>query len=193
MSTTAGAYVGVSGKNGTKEVTVKHHQHNGESSSSEHAFADFGQIVLLIVFFVVWIADSFIFRFSMALATIITVNVRLPIGGMLIAASCLLALPAHNAVFGTPHERAPVITSGVYRIVRHPMYFGSWLFFLGIAVTTLSIASLAVAVLAFLFYFHLSRHEEIYLERKYPAVYAQYKAEVPMLFPIPRRRKSGAA
>ncbi|MBN1687066.1 MAG: isoprenylcysteine carboxylmethyltransferase family protein [Spirochaetales bacterium] len=168
---------------------MKHHEHNDKSRGGEHVCTDTGQAILLVIFFVVWITDSFIFHYSMVLADIVPIYVRLPVSAVLLAASALLALPAHKAVFGTPGERPPVITAGVYRIVRHPMYCGSWLFFLGIAVTTLSIASLGVAGVVFFFYVYVARHEEIYLTDKYAEEYGLYQASVRMLFPLPRLRK----
>jgi hypothetical protein len=41
----------------------KSHQHRGDLTG-EHAFSDMGQLILLVIFLVVWIADSFVFKYS---------------------------------------------------------------------------------------------------------------------------------
>jgi len=167
---------------------MKNQYRPSNTRNGEHAFTDIGQMVLLIVFLAVWITDSFIFRYSMKAGEAVPLYVRLPLAVLLFAGSVALVRPSFKAVFGTPGEPSSIVTKGVYRIVRHPMYFGAWLFVLGIWVTTLSIASLGVVAVLYLFYLYVARHEEVYLEQKYPGEYAEYASKVPMLFPLPKRR-----
>jgi len=41
----------------------KSHRHRSDLTG-EYVFGDMGQLILLVVFLVVWIADSFVFKYS---------------------------------------------------------------------------------------------------------------------------------
>ena len=84
-----------------------------------------------------------------------------------------------------------LVTSGPYRLIRHPMYLGSWLFPVGLTLLTGSLASAGVCVVILVFYFIVSRHEERLLLAKHGSEYRDYMAEVPMLLPF-RFRRPGA-
>jgi protein-S-isoprenylcysteine O-methyltransferase Ste14 len=175
-----------------KEDTVMNtpHRHTDETSkhvrelSGEHALTDTGQLLLLAIFLVVWITDSFFFHYSDFPAGHVTLYVRLPVSAALVTVSVLLALRAHRAVFGDSRGKTGLITTGVYSLVRHPMYCGSWLFFVGLTAATLSLASAAVSVLVFVFYYSVSRYEEKLLLSRYGDQYRNYMSRVPMLFPV---------
>ena len=77
------------------------------------------------------------------------------------------------------HSTSTIVTSGVYRYTRNPMYLAMSLFTAGLALVfnsiffllTLAIAVYAVTRLAI-------EPEERYLERKFGGVYLDYKAKV---------------
>ncbi len=74
---------------------------------------------------------------------------------------------------------------GLYCLVRHPIYFfGLLLVWFSPQV---SINSLAVAVLATLYFYIGARHEETGLRAEFGAAYDTYRQQVPMLIPRPGR------
>ncbi|HEX2988787.1 MAG TPA: isoprenylcysteine carboxylmethyltransferase family protein [Chloroflexota bacterium] len=84
-----------------------------------------------------------------------------------------------------------LITSGLYGLVRHPIYFGSILVWLGIGLgiaswTTLGLTS-AILVPAIIY---RSRLEERLLRERFGRQYTAYRSRVPMLFPWPRPEKT---
>jgi len=162
---------------------------NRDNLAGEHVFTDTGQLILLAIFLVAWITDSFFFHYSDFLKSYVPVYVRLPAGLAFLTASALFVLSAHKAVFGKIVREPGLITRGVFSIVRHPMYFGSWLFFFGLMLITLSLASAAVCVLIFVFYYLVSKYEEKLLLQRYGTTYEEYRTGVPMLFPLKIRRK----
>jgi len=162
---------------------------NRDNLAEEHAFTDTGQLILLAIFLVTWITDSFIFHYSVFLNSYMPLYVRLPIGIAFLTASAFFALSAHNTVFGKTAREPGLITRGVFSIVRHPMYFGSFLFFLGLMFITLSLACAAICILIFVFYYLVSKYEEKLLLQKYGTAYEEYRTRVPMLFPLKIRRK----
>jgi len=152
--------------------------------AGEHAFTDIGQLVLLAVFMAVWTTDSFVFRFSGFLSAHVPAFIRWPAGLALVATSALIAVAAHRRIFGDTAGRSGVVADGVYAIVRHPMYLGSWLCFLGLTLTTLSLAATGVLLVMLAFYLFVSRHEEKLLLAMFGSRYREYQAATPMFFPI---------
>lgn len=79
-----------------------------------------------------------------------------------------------------PWEPTPeIISTGVYRFTRNPMYVGMALLQIGIGVGLANgwILALVPVVLA-LVYWTAIRHEEAYLERKFGENYTSYKRSV---------------
>jgi protein-S-isoprenylcysteine O-methyltransferase Ste14 len=79
-----------------------------------------------------------------------------------------------------PWEPTPeIISTGVYRFTRNPMYVGMALLQIGIGVGLANGWILALVPLALvLVYLTAVRHEEAYLERKFGETYASYKRSV---------------
>ena len=166
------------------------HQSEG-SLAGEHALTDIGQLVLLTVFLATWVTDSFVFHYSDFLSGYVSLYVRLPAGLAMLVFSALLALPAHQAVFGKNRRSSGLITHGVFALVRHPMYGGSWLFTIGLVIGTLSAASALVSVVFLVFSYRVAHHEEALLSQKYGLSYRTYAARVPMLIPVKLMRRGG--
>jgi protein-S-isoprenylcysteine O-methyltransferase Ste14 len=158
--------------------------------SGEHPQGDRGQIILLAVFLSIWIGDSFILRFSTFPAQAVPVWVRLPLAGFLFFTAGYLVSRSHG-VLHIPEGGKSLMTGGVYSLVRHPMYLGAWLAYIGFGLSTLSLASLALLAAIVPFYDHIAGYEERVLYRLFGQEYANYKAKVPKW--IPRLRKSNAS
>jgi len=161
----------------------KSHQHRSDLTG-EYAFGDMGQLILLVVFLVVWIADSFVFKYSTFLTQYISNYIRVPIALIVLVISGLLAWAGLKIVFGETREEPQVITTGVFSIVRHPIYFGSILLYLGFILLSLSLLSVLIWFIIIVFYYMISRHEEKLLTQRFGSAYEEYKKKVPMLFPI---------
>ena len=105
---------------------------------------------------------------------------------VLIAAGCLLGFAALRE-FRAAHTHvepwkptSALVVSGIFRLLRNPMYVGLGLLAAGVAFVLGSdwtIAMLVPGVL--LIHYGVVRREERYLEAKFGDVYRQYKAAVP--------------
>jgi len=71
----------------------------------------------------------------------------------------------------------------VFGLVRHPIYLGSILLYLGLILYTLSLASVVIWLVIIVFYYFISRYEEKILTDFFGEEYVSYKQKVPMLFP----------
>ena len=119
--------------------------------NGEHPLGDSGQLVLLVVYMVVWVADSFVLRFSTFLSSYISIYTRIAIAGLVLIITFYLIMSGHVVV---SREQRPtgIVSTGAFRYVRHPLYLGCILFYFGLAASTVSVFALAMMVVIFFFY-----------------------------------------
>jgi isoprenylcysteine carboxyl methyltransferase (ICMT) family protein YpbQ len=118
---------------------------------------------LLVLFLLIWVVDSFFLRISTFLSDYISLYIRLIILGLILVTAVYLVRSGHTIV---SHEQRPsgVVSTGAFRYVRHPLYLGSVLFYLGLTVSTASLFSLGLVVVIIIFYNHIASYEEKLLE-----------------------------
>ncbi|MCJ7646967.1 isoprenylcysteine carboxylmethyltransferase family protein [bacterium] len=145
-----------------------------KEKNGEHPFGDAGQLILFVLFFVVWAGDSFFLHLSTFLSAYVPLFIRLAILGIMFITAIYLFRSGHVVV---SHEHKPdkVITNGAFKQVRHPLYLASILTYLGMAISTLSLLSLGLFVGIFIFYNYLASYEEKLLEEKFGEEYIKYK------------------
>ena len=102
--------------------------------------------------------------------------------GILLGLAGLVALVRALTPFPRPLAHAQLRQSGVYGLVRHPIYSGLVFASLGWALTWLSLPGLAFSVVVALFFDRKSAFEERLLLGRYPD-YADYMARVRKLIP----------
>jgi protein-S-isoprenylcysteine O-methyltransferase Ste14 len=76
-------------------------------------------------------------------------------------------------------ETTAVTARGVYRIIRHPMYFGTALFAVALALVLQSLAAVGLACAVIVFAYAASRLEEKSNLKKFAEGYRAYAGEVP--------------
>lgn len=158
--------------------------------AGEHIWGDVGQLILFILFFAIWILDSFVLKLSALPGESFSWYYRVPLALVILVISSYLARSGLKAVFGTRRESPVVIREGVFNWVRHPIYLGAILLYLGLIVLTLSLLSAAIWIIILLFYYLISKYEEKILVHEFGEQYRRYMDEVPMLIPNPFKRKS---
>jgi protein-S-isoprenylcysteine O-methyltransferase Ste14 len=102
--------------------------------------------------------------------------------GILVAGLGLLGLRENLTAVPRPVADGRLIDTGVYGLVRHPIYSGIVLAAVGWGLFAASPASLIVAALLGAFFDLKSRREEAWLVAAYPA-YADYRRRVRKLIP----------
>jgi len=145
-----------------------------KEKNGEHPFGDAGQLILLASFLILWIADSFFLRTSTFLSGHVPRYVRLLFLGFALVTAVYLSLSGHDAA-RREQRGTKVVSSGGFRYVRHPLYSACLLFYLGLAVSTASIFSLAFFVVIFVFYNYIASFEERLLDEKFGEEYRKYQ------------------
>jgi protein-S-isoprenylcysteine O-methyltransferase Ste14 len=145
-----------------------------EERKGEHPFGDAGQLILLGLFLIVWVGDSFFLHKSTFVSDYVPLFIRLAILGLVLIPAAYLSMSGHVVV---AHEERPnsVVSTGAFRYVRHPLYSAAILFYLGLTISTASLLSLALLVVIFLFYNYIASYEERLLEIKFGEDYVSYK------------------
>jgi protein-S-isoprenylcysteine O-methyltransferase Ste14 len=105
------------------------------------------------------------------------------LGVVLLVLSGYLAWEGLVTVFGKQRAEPAVITKGVFSIVRHPIYLGEILAYLGFLMLSLSLAAAVVWAIAIVFLHYISRYEEKLLLARFGKAYEQYMRHVPMWIP----------
>ena len=140
----------------------------------EHPLGDVGQIIAFIIFIIIWAADSFLFDFSTQLNARVPFYSKTIVTIVIFAVSLYLLATSYKVITGD-HRPRRVITSGVFKYIRHPMYLSAVLFYLGLVVSSLSIVSFLMWILIFIFYNYIAGYEEKLMEMKYGEEYISYK------------------
>lgn len=81
-----------------------------------------------------------------------------------------------------PRDDGQLVQSGVYRIVRHPLYSGLICAALSWTVWQFSLSHLVAVAILFIFFDIKARREEAWLSQKYPE-YSDYQQQVNKLIP----------
>ena len=163
-------------------MSIKKHEGH-PNLTGEHRWGDLGQLILFFLFLGVYITDSFIFHYSTFLRDVVPDYLRIPAAAIVLLCGWYLARRGIKAVFGTERDKPEVISSGVFGMVRHPIYTGALLFYLGAILITLSIASAAFWLIIVFLYYLISKYEERILTEVFGADYTAYQKRTGMLFP----------
>jgi protein-S-isoprenylcysteine O-methyltransferase Ste14 len=105
------------------------------------------------------------------------------LAGTLLAATGVFNLGKNLTPLPDPKNNAPLIVTGAYRLVRHPIYSGITFMAFGWGLWRHSWLTTAYALLLFIFFAIKSRREERLLEKKFPE-YAAYRKRVRRLIPF---------
>ncbi len=127
-------------------------------------------------------------------------RLRVPLGFVLAGFYLVLVRPTPRALLiGAPIALAGILvrawasghimkndrlaTSGPYAFTRNPLYVGSLLISVGFAIVAHWLVVAGVAAFFLLIYAPTIAREKANIERRFPAAYEQYAANVPAFFP----------
>lgn len=150
---------------------------------AEFPHSDQLQLIVLVPFFIVWGLDSFIYQFSTFFAVFVPIVVRLVLAAISFGFALLLLQLSHRMVFDKVRDSPRVLDTGVYGRVRHPMYLGTLLIYVGFILATFSLLSFAVWIGIFLLYDKMTTFEEEDLIRLLGDAYRNYQNNVPKWLP----------
>jgi len=86
-------------------------------------------------------------------------------------------------------KQGKLVTTGLYKYVRHPQYVGFLLITLGLNVMWLTIITLTMWPVLALLYWRLAKKEDKEMEEQFGEEYLEYKRKVPGFIPRLRTKK----
>jgi protein-S-isoprenylcysteine O-methyltransferase Ste14 len=156
-----------------KELKVKKHGERPDLTG-EHPLGDLGQLILLIAFLGLWAVDTFFIQFQKSSFVDIPVWLYTTVGVIFLLSGFYFARNSMKLIFGKKHENPKVVNENVYKKVRHPMYLGALLFYLGMAILMCSLPLFIMFMVIFFFYNYIARHEEKLLLNRFGNDYREY-------------------
>lgn len=161
------------------------YQHHGSRPdlAGEHPRGDFYQFIAMIVFLAAIAADYFWIGLAPQVNDLINFWVRLLLGVLVAGFGGFLALYGIYLVFNEYTEEPRMITRRIFSFVRHPVYLGALLIYLGALIFTMSPLGLLVFIGVFFLYDWLAEDEEQRMEEVFGDRYLGYKREVPRWLP----------
>ncbi len=142
--------------------------------TGEHPFGDLGQLILLLLFIGLWVLDTFFFKFPESEYFKVPMWLHIALGGFILISGFYFARRSMKMIFGVKSENPQVINHKVYEKVRHPMYLGALLFYLGVTILMYSLPLLIMFILIFFFYNFIAKHEEKLLLKQFGDDYVKY-------------------
>ncbi|MEG4113556.1 MULTISPECIES: isoprenylcysteine carboxylmethyltransferase family protein [unclassified Microcoleus] len=121
-------------------------------------------------------SPQLLFYLSWTLASILSLS------GLIFIIKALIDLGKNLTPLPYPREDGKLVQTGVYGIVRHPLYSGLILAALGWTIFQLSISHLIASAILIIFFDIKANREETWLTEKYPA-YSEYSQQVKKLIP----------
>ena len=103
--------------------------------------------------------------------------------GALLFTFILISFGQYMTPNPVPRDNAVLKTTGIYSLVRHPMYFTVLVLLLGVILYFQAFYSLIWLVIAFLFLVYKSRREEEFLSKKFPD-YPNYSYRTKRIIPF---------
>ena len=153
---------------------------------SEHPLCDRVQLFMLILFFVVWSVDTlgfFVLTYSTVIVQAITYPILFVATVIFLCLSFYLISKSHKAVLEQVQVPPNLVDSGVYAWVRHPMYFGTLLFCLAFLFVSVSLVSIGIWIVFFIFYDRMATFEEQSLIEILGESYTVYQKRVSKWLP----------
>ena len=140
-------------------------------------------LLVVVPFFVVWGLDSFLFHVTDFFVVFVPVAVRLVLAAVALGFALLFLQLSHGMIYGRVRDSPQVLNMGVYGRVRHPMYLGTLLIYVGFILATFSLLSFAVWAGILLLYDRMATYEERDLIRLLGDDYRDYQKSVPKWLP----------
>ena len=116
---------------------------------------------------------------------ILLVSLFLIFSGHLIRARTVGKRTIQTSGRNRSHQVAQVLTkTGWYSLVRHPLYFGNYLIWLGLAIFLSNFWFLVILSLLFwIYYERIMFAEEVFLEEKFGGEFTEWASKTPSFFP----------
>ena len=156
--------------------------------AGEHPQGDRYQLYAFILFTAAVLIDHFLLGWASGFRSVIPFSARLPIALLIVVFGLFLSISGIHTVFSEYTEHPRMITSGLFSFVRHPVYLGALLVYIGMLAFLLSPLALIVFIAIFFLYDWLALDEEARMLKVFGSRYEDYRRLTPKWLPKLFRR-----
>lgn len=142
---------------------------------------DITYTAIQFLLFMLFIAFPSFYRFELPQSVWI-IGIIVAALGFILFFTGVITLRKSLSLYPTPTQRAPLITHGVYKYLRHPIYAGLLVFFLGISLMIGGLSKFIILIALGILFYKKAIYEEERLKEKYPE-YEVYQKNTGMFFP----------
>jgi protein-S-isoprenylcysteine O-methyltransferase Ste14 len=140
-----------------------------------------------------WVAIQFVLLALIAISGVVTgelfgggigsmVGLLLMAAGAALLGRGLMDLGYNPTPLPYPRDDSQLVETGIYALVRHPLYGGLVLTAFGWGLVAASMVTLSLTLLLLVFFDLKSRREEVWLRQRYPG-YEEYASRTRRLIP----------
>ncbi|TFG07773.1 MAG: isoprenylcysteine carboxylmethyltransferase family protein [Promethearchaeota archaeon] len=155
----------------------------------EAPFSHLIQATLPIIFLIIWILDTWIFLISVWLNSFVPLIIRIGLFAIVLTLAFILIYLSHKTLFDKNRPSNELITNGILKYVRNPLYLGVLLIYLAFIFLSISLISIILFIIIFVIYNRMVNFEEKMLEEMFSDEYMDYKNRVSKWIPNPFRNK----
>jgi len=141
------------------------------------------QILSPVVFVIVWLLDSFVLQLSTILNSFVPLTLRIILFAAFLSLALALIFLSHNTIFKDHGPSNELITDGILRRVRNPMYLGIQLIYIACICLSISLISVGIFVVVAVLYNWMVNYEEKILEQLFGEEFLEYRKSVPKWIP----------
>lgn len=146
------------------------------SKSKDYIFVTIQFLLFVAFYFDISIMNFFVPNWIQVLTLI------LAIFGVVIVLLAILQLNKNLSPFPSPKSGSQLIKTGLYKFIRHPIYTGIILTFLGFSIYSESIYRLIITAILYFLFLLKSGYEEKLLQKKF-SEYEEYRSKTGRFFP----------
>ncbi len=162
-------------------MSIKRHEGHEREFPNAHIY----HAILPVGFSLIWFLDSIVFRISIFFNDYVLFVIRLILFLVVLAIALTFISLSHRALFKSHQPPNSLITNGILRYTRNPMYFGILLIYVAFIFLSISLISIGFFIPVFLVYNRMVNFEEKILENMFGEPFLEYKQKVGKWLPNP--------
>ncbi|MFX1257740.1 MAG: methyltransferase family protein [Promethearchaeota archaeon] len=156
---------------------------NKKYNKREIRFSHLLHTILPISFIFLWVLDSRVLYLTVFLNLYVPFILRVILFVVFLISALIIMGISYKTLFSKNKPSPTLITGGILKYVRNPMYFGILLIYVAFLCFSISLLSIAYFVIVFLVYNKMVNYEENKLEELFKEDYLKYKKNVPKWIP----------
>ncbi len=157
--------------------------------AGEHPQGDRLQLLAFILFIIASLFDHLFLGWAAYLRSLFPLGARLSLSLAIIFLGGYMSFSGIQYIFSEYTEEPRMYTTGLFSYIRHPVYLGALIVYIGLLFVILSPLALMVFIGVFLLYNWLAQDEEERMLNLFGARYQEYMRQIPRWFPKLQKQK----